>query len=198
MGGVAKSWPITRRRPVCIPSGPSFGRVSEPAELARGYVRALASVAGLHVSARDLARDGIDFGFRFPSSVFPAVEARVVWTAMPRDEDAEEPHRDDTEKPRGAEAEWCYDGLDEVCFNKLAGRDFTVPRYLFLLALPPDKAYASFQPDGMVLRHLGYFHPMANEVPVSAPDRSKCRQVRISLARVLTDSTLRDLLRSVR
>jgi hypothetical protein len=156
--------------------------VSEPAEVARGYVRALATAAGLHVSACDVIQDGVDFGFRFPSSVFPAVEARVVWTAKPREEDAQ----------------WCYDGLDEVCFNRLAGLDFTVPRFLFLLVLPPDRAYLSFQSDGMVLHHLGYFHPMAHELPVAAPDRSRCRPVQLSLARVLTGSSLRDLLRSVR
>lgn len=164
------------------PSGPSFGRVSEPAELARGYVRALATAAGLHVSVCDATADGVDFGFRFPSAVFPAIEARVVWTA----------------KPRGESAEWCYDGLDEVCFNRLAGQDFTVPRFLFLLVLPPDRAYVSFQSDGMVLRHLGYFHPMGDEAPVPAPDRSRCRPVQISLARVLTGSSLRELLRTVR
>ncbi|GAA3669800.1 hypothetical protein C8D88_102731 [Lentzea atacamensis] len=158
--------------------------MSEPAELAREYVRALATAAGLHVSACDAARDGVDFGFRFPSAVFPAVEARVVWTAKPRGD--------------GEDAEWIYDGLDEVCFNRLAGRDFTVPRFLFLLVLPPDRAYLSFQSDGMVLRHLGYFHPMGDEVPVSAPDRSRCRTVQLSLARVLTGASLRELLRSVR
>lgn len=156
--------------------------MSEPVESARGYVRALASAAGLHVSACDVVRDGVDFGFRFPFSVFPAVEARVVWTA----------------KPRGEDAELYYDGLDEVCFNRLAGQDFTVPRFLFLLVLPPDRTYACFQSDGMVLRHLGYYHPMGDETPVAAPDRSRCRPVHISLARVLTGSSLRELLRSVR
>ncbi|MET9625889.1 hypothetical protein ABZX92_00370 [Lentzea sp. NPDC006480] len=156
--------------------------MSEPVELARGYVRALATAAGLHVSACDVAADGVDFGFRFPASVFPAIEARVVWTA----------------EPSGEGAEWCYDGLDELCFNRLAGQDFTVPRFLFLLVLPPDQAYVSFQSDGMVLRHLGYFHPMGDEVPVSAPDRSRSRPVQISLARVLTGPALRELLRSVR
>ncbi|MEV6243755.1 hypothetical protein [Lentzea sp. NPDC051838] len=156
--------------------------MSEPAELARGYVRALATAAGLHVSVCDVTADGVDFGFRFPSSVFPAIEARVVWTA----------------KPLGGEAEWCYDGLDEVGFTRLAGRDFTVPRFLFLMVLPPDEAYVSFQSDGMVLRHLGYFHPMGDEEPVPAPDRSHSRPVRISLARVLTTDSLRELLRTVR
>lgn len=150
--------------------------MSEQGEFARGYVRALASAAGLRVSVHEVHRDGVDVGLRYPATVSPALEAQVGWAL----------------RPGGDSAEWWFDGLDEERFNRLVGDDFTVPRYLFLLVLPENGRYTDFESDGMFLRHLGYFHSLRNESPVAGGARHR---VRVPKANVLTVPRLRMLLR---
>lgn len=146
------------------------------------YVRVLASAAGLLVYTYDLDGDGIDLGFRFPGRVnrvaSPAIEAQVkTWS-----------------KPSGRAGDWHFDGLNEVQFNKLAGDDYSVRRFLFLVLVPPDaRDYASLSTDGMLLRHLGYFISLRDAAPIEHPDSRRRRPVRVPKANVLTVATLRKL-----
>ena len=90
--------------------------------------------------------------------------------------------------------EWHFNGLNEVQFNKLAGPGFIVPRFLFLICVPPDAAqYATFTGDGMMLRQLGYHCSLENEDRIPEPDRNRRRPVRVSTGDVLTMRSLLDL-----
>src|SRR4051794_11999548 len=106
------------------------------------YIRALASAAGLLVYTPDLDHDGVDLLIRWPgragAAASPAIDAQVKsWS-----------------NPRKSGGTWRFGGLDEVQFNQLAGRAFTVPRYLFLVIVPPDaRTYSEILTDGMLLRH---------------------------------------------
>lgn len=147
------------------------------------YVRALASAAGLLVFQHDLDLDGVDLGFRLPGpvggAVSPAIEVQVKSTSM----------------ARAAHGEWYFDGLSEVQFNKLAGSDFTIPRYLVLVCLPPQPCeYADFRTEGMLLRRLGYFVSLENEQRIPEPDRNRRRPVRVPVGNVLTVHSLRGLI----
>lgn len=155
----------------------------------RDYVRAIASAAGLFVHTYDPDRDGVDLGFRFPGRlngvVSTAVEARVALWAQ------------DTHLP--ATAEWHYQGLGEDQFNRLAGDDFTVPRYLILVRVPPDEeSYLEFRTDGIILRHLAYYCSLRDESPIERPDPRRYRAVRVPVANVLTTGSLLNLVCSVR
>jgi hypothetical protein len=149
------------------------------------YLRALASAAGLIVFSYDLDRVGIDLGFRSPGRAggftAPAIEVQVKsWS-----------------KPLPVHGEWHFDGLTEQQFNWLAGPDYTIPRYLFLVSLPPERAeYAQFEPGAMTLRYLAYFLSLEGEEPVADPDPARRREVTVPLGNVLTIKSLLRLLDS--
>jgi hypothetical protein len=100
-------------------------------------------------------------------------------------------------KPRSAHGEWRFDGLNEQQFNWLAGPDYTIPRYLFLVSVPTERAdYAEFEPGGMLLRHLAYYLSLEQESPVEQPDPTRRRPVRVPHGNVLTIKSLLRLLDS--
>jgi hypothetical protein len=152
------------------------------------YVRTLASAAGLSVRAYSLERDGIDLGIRFPGRVngvaSPGIEVQIRAWPDPR------------EAPSAAE--WDFTGITEVQFNRIAGDDFTIPRYLVLVRVPQEIGeYAEFRTDGMLFRHLAYYWSGRDETPVDEPSADRCRSVRVPVANVLTVRSLLALVCSV-
>jgi hypothetical protein len=96
--------------------------------------------------------------------------------------------------PSGSAGFLTYRGLDEWQFNRLAGQDFAIRRYLFVVCVPAEShLYASSLTDGVILRHLGYYLSLETEQPIAEPDRSRKRPVRVPIANVLTAATLRQL-----
>jgi hypothetical protein len=147
------------------------------------YVRVLASAAGLVVWTQDLDADGVDLAIRAPGRygrVFsPMIEAQVkTWS-----------------KPTITDGHLVYRGLTEWQFNRLAGPDFTVPRFLFVICVPTEsERYATSRTDGVLLRHLGYFVSLRDEEQI--PDLAKpkrYRPVKVPIANVLTATALRRL-----
>jgi Domain of unknown function (DUF4365) len=146
------------------------------------YVRVLASAAGLIVLKDDLDTDGVDLGFRatgrYGRVYSPTIEAQIkTWSA-----------------PSISSGYLIYRGLDEWQFNKLAGPNFTIPRFLFVICVPTDnRHYAASMTDGVMLRYLGYFVSLRFEEPIADPDRRRRRPVKVPTANVLTASALRRL-----
>jgi Domain of unknown function (DUF4365) len=147
------------------------------------YVRVLASAAGLLVWTPDLDYDGIDLGIRWPgrsgTAASPAIDAQVKsWS-----------------NPRKAGGTWRFDGLNEVQFNKLAGRDYTVPRYLFLVIVPPDAdAYSEVLTDGMLLRYQGFYLSLREETLIAHPNTRRHRTVHVPIGNILTARSLHTLM----
>lgn len=147
------------------------------------YIRVLASAAGLLVYTPDLDYDGIDLGIRWPgrsgAAASPAIDAQVKsWS-----------------NPRKAGGTWRFDGLNEVQFNKLAGRDFTIPRYLFLVIVPPDPhAYSDVLTDGLLLRYQGYYASLRDHEPITDPNSRRHRTVHVPVGNILTVRSLRTLM----
>jgi hypothetical protein len=146
------------------------------------YVRVLASAAGLIVTKEDIDADGVDLGFKSLANnsrtYSPTIEAQIkTWS-----------------NPSGSAGHLTYRGLDEWQFNRLAGPNFSIRRYLFVICVPAEsRLYASSLTDGVMLRHLGYYVSLETEMPIAEPDRSHKRPVRIPTANVLTATTLRRL-----
>jgi hypothetical protein len=142
------------------------------------YVRVLASAAGLAVYKDDIDHDGVDLGIRLPRasrSWSKAIEVQVKTTAS----------------PIWSGPELVFDGLSQTQFNRLAGPDFTVPRYLFVITVPKStQAYADLFTAGMLLRNIGYFVSLRDEQPFPAPEPTRHRRVRLPAANVLTAQTL--------
>ncbi|MET1073241.1 MAG: DUF4365 domain-containing protein [Umezawaea sp.] len=147
------------------------------------YVRALASGAGLLWAEDDVDLDGIDLCIKMPGRTprgfSPRIDVQIktVSTAVPRHGMID------------------FDGLDQAQFNKLAGDDFVVPRYLFVVHVPPKAhLYTDLSTAGLLLRHIGYHHSLRDRTPFPAPDRRSRTRVKIPLGNVLTTTSLRALI----
>lgn len=146
------------------------------------YVRALASAAGMLVLEHKPDVDGVDLTLRLPGLVdgvySPFADVQVKTTS----------------KPRARGGEWHFDGLTEVQFNKLAGADYSAPRFLFLICVPATAdQYASVNPDGLLLRRLGYFTSLEHESRIERPSTTRRRPIRVPIGNVLTVQSLRSL-----
>ena len=143
------------------------------------YVRVLASAAGLLVYTPDLDYDGVDLLIRWPGRVgaaaTPAIDVQVKSWSNPR-------------KTGGV---WLFNGLNEDQFNKLAGQDYTVPRYLFLVIVPKSAGtYSEILTDGMLLRHQAFYVSLREKAPIQEPSRGRHRAVHVPIGNVLTVGTL--------
>jgi hypothetical protein len=147
------------------------------------YIRVLASAAGLIVYTPDKDVDGVDFSLRLPArtgaAAYPAIDVQVKsWS-----------------RPQKSGGTWRFNGLTEVQFNKLAGSDYTVPRYLFLVVVPDDpRQYAEISADGMLLRFQGYYLSLSEETLIDNPNSNRKRAVHVPIGNVLTVRTLLTLM----
>lgn len=147
------------------------------------YVRVLASAAGLLVYTPDLDYDGVDLLIRWPGRVgaaaSPAIDVQVKsWS-----------------NPQRSGSAWRFSGLNEMQFNKLAGQDYTVPRYLFLVIVPKSaEACSQVLTDGMLLRDKTFYVSFHGEALIQEPSRERRRTVHVPVSNVLTVRTLRTLM----
>ncbi|MCE6993295.1 DUF4365 domain-containing protein [Saccharothrix sp. S26] len=146
------------------------------------YIRVLASSAGLVWSEDDVDLDGVDLCIKMPGRTprgfSPRIDVQIKTVS--------------TVNPRHGVID--FRGLDERQFTKLAGEGFLVPRYLFVVHVPPRAdLYADLSTSGLLLRHIGYYVSLRDRLPIEAPDRRRRTKVEVPLGNVLTASSLRDL-----
>lgn len=147
------------------------------------YIRVLASAAGLLWSQDDVDLDGVDLSIKLPGRTrrghSPRIEVQVKTVSRP-------------EIRRGA---LNYDGLNHAQFNKLAGPDFTVPRYLFLIHVPTAvDGYAGVTTAGLLLQHIGYYLSLSDRTPLPSHSTARSIRVKVPVAQVLTAHSLRTLI----
>jgi hypothetical protein len=147
------------------------------------YVRVLASAAGLLVSKDDVDHDGVDLCIKLPGrSAFawsPRIDVQVKTTS----------------RPKRRAAAFDFDGLNQSQFNRLAGPNFLVHRYLFLIIVPKrPEEYAALNTGGLLLRDVGYYVSLRDRTPVDDPSSDKRIRVTVPTANVLTVTTLRQLI----
>jgi len=146
------------------------------------YIRVLASAAGLVWSEDDVDLDGVDLCVkalgRSPHGFSPRIEVQVKTVSRP--------------DVSGGFVN--YDGLDQVQYNKLAGDEFIVPRYLFIVHVPRDTAqFTNLSTSGLLLRHIGYYLSLSDRDPLPKPERTRRIRVKIPVSNVLTATGLRAL-----
>jgi hypothetical protein len=143
------------------------------------YIRVLASAAGLIWSADDVDLDGIDLCIKLPGRTPRGFSPRI---------DAQVKTISTLEVRKGLVN---FDGLDRVQFNKLAGTEFVVPRYLFIVHVPRETdRYADLSTSGLLLRHIGYYMSLSELGPLPSPDRNHRIRVKIPVSNVLTVASL--------
>ncbi|MBF6213220.1 DUF4365 domain-containing protein [Nocardia puris] len=157
-------------------------RANHQGKFGTDYVRVLASAAGLIWSQDDVDLDGVDLCLklpgRTPSGFSPRIDVQVKTVSrLP---------------VRGGHLD--YDGLGRAQFDKLAGTGSTVPRYLFVIHVPPRAGeYADLRTAGLLLRHIGYYLPLHDRPPLPATDARGRVRVHIPVGNVLTADGLRAL-----
>lgn len=144
------------------------------------YIQVLAAAAGLTTYTDSVDRDGIDLGIRMPSpgrGFARAIEVQVKTTASPKWRDGQ----------------LLFDGLDRRKFNRLAGGDFQIERYLVVAVVPRDAdQYSDLFTSGLLLRTIAYFHSLRDRQQLDDASRGSVRVI-LPAANVLTARALREL-----
>lgn len=147
------------------------------------FVRVLASAAGLIVAKADIDVTGDDFTISHKGTIgrtrHPKIDVQVkTWSrrrAVWRDQ------------------HWNY-ALKAQHFNELAGTDFPLYRYLFLVIVPDDWAdYATVGSDSVHLKYAGYWQSLRDLDRVDVAPDTKV-PVRVPDANLLTVDALRALM----
>ncbi|HEY0620873.1 MAG TPA: DUF4365 domain-containing protein, partial [Kribbella sp.] len=100
-----------------------------------------------------------------------------------------------TSRAKRRDAAFDFDGLNQRQFNQLAGTDFVVRRFLFLVIVPTRAAeYAALNTAGLLLRDVGYYVSLQQLDRIARPDTGKRVRVTVPTANVLTVTTLRRLI----
>ncbi|MFE2025285.1 DUF4365 domain-containing protein [Streptomyces hygroscopicus] len=144
------------------------------------FIRALAAAANLDAARRERDRVGIDWNLGYPGRSgtrrFPAIDVQVKSWSTPNDDP------DTLRYP-----------LRIKNYNWLAGREWQLPRFLFLVVTPVDPAcWADATHDRLQLRHAAYWACLHHLEPLDRPDKSSC-VVEVPRANLLTVEALHGL-----
>lgn len=143
------------RRPAGPPLPPDFGSVHHQGDFGEQFVVTIAVAANLRVSRAHRDDIGVDWHLNHPGRAgtkrYPGIEVQVkTWST-----------------PRQQQGAWRYP-LRVHNFNTLAGRDYQVPRFLFLVVVPRDPArWLDTFDDRFVARHAAYWACLHDREPVS-------------------------------
>lgn len=145
-----------------------------------GFVCALAHAAALKISRGDIDYDGVDYEFtligRARGHRYPKIEAQVKSWSTPKSAD---------------ELHWNYDRLTQRQFNRLAGADFHVPRFLFVVIVPTDaRDYTFASHDALRLSHAAYWVSLERHTRISEDSPDKYVKVAIPKTQLLDVETL--------
>ncbi|MFD5041322.1 DUF4365 domain-containing protein [Streptomyces sp. NPDC058377] len=157
----------------------AMGDTNHKGDFGEQFVRALATAANLNVSSsRD--RLGIDWELTYPgrggTRKFPQIHAQVkCWN-----------------RPDETGDSWRYP-LRVHNYNLLSGRDFYVPRFLFLVVVPENPGeWVEATHEGLLLRHAAYWACFHDNDLTDRP-RNNSLTVSVPKANLLTTETLHDL-----
>jgi hypothetical protein len=159
----------------------SLGDSGHQGDFGETFIRALAAAANLDALRSDRDRVGVDWTLRYPAGNgrrgFPLIDAQVKsWS-----------------DPRGNDVAWRYP-LEVKNFNWLAGRDYLVPRFLFLVVVPRDSsAWTDITPDRLILRHAAYWACFHDALPLPGRNRSSTYTVRVPRENLLDIRALHGL-----
>ncbi|RJO74858.1 DUF4365 domain-containing protein [Nocardia panacis] len=155
---------------------------NQQGQFGEDYVRVLTSAAGLIWSKDSMDMDGVDLSLKLPGRTARGFSPRIdvqVKTSVRLENRSGRVH---------------FNGLTEPQFNKLAGPDFTVPRYLFVVSVPRHPVdYTDLYTSGLLLRHIGYYMSLDQLEPIAAPQQDRVKAVHIPASNILTAAKLRAL-----
>ncbi|MFC8534747.1 DUF4365 domain-containing protein [Streptomyces sp. NPDC057249] len=157
----------------------AMGDNNHKGDFGEQFVRSLATAANLNISSsRD--RLGVDWELTYPgrggTRKYPQIQAQVkCWN-----------------RPVDAGDFWRYP-LRVHNYNLLSGRDFYVPRFLFLVVVPEDSdEWVEATHEGLLLKHAAYWACFHDQENTDRPRESRLT-VPVPKANLLTTETLHGL-----
>ncbi|GGP71246.1 DUF4365 domain-containing protein [Streptomyces melanogenes] len=161
-----------------------FGDNGHRGAFGEEFIRMLATAANLDVTRKERDRVGVDwqlgYAGRRGTRRFPAIEAQVKCTSSP-----------------DVNGDHIRYKLKVKNYNQLAGPDYEMPRFLFLVLAPADPfAWAHATEDRLSLSHAAYWLCLHDQQPLPSVAQSKTdttRTVHIPRANLLTADSLHDL-----
>ncbi|MFD8370470.1 DUF4365 domain-containing protein [Streptomyces sp. NPDC059688] len=160
-----------------------FGDNGHRGAFGEEFIRMLATAANLDVTRKERDRVGVDcqlgYAGRRGTRRYPAIEAQVKCTSSP------DLHQDHISYP-----------LKVKNYNQLAGSDYEMPRFLFLVLAPADPfAWSHATEDRLRLSHAAYWLCLHDQDPLPLDNRSRTgtRTVHVPRANLLTVDSLHDL-----
>lgn len=146
------------------------------------FIETLAVAANLDImkpGRRD--RIGLDWVIHYPgrgmTMGFPAISVQVKsWS-----------------HPTGNDTDFRYP-LDVHNFNKLAGPEYQIPRFLFLVVVPTDADdWIHVDTERLILRHAAYWACFHDEAPLSVAPQSRTHTVSVPRSNLLNVASLHGL-----
>ncbi|MDH6488712.1 DUF4365 domain-containing protein [Streptomyces sp. SAI-127] len=169
--------------PGLLKSSTGFGDNGHRGAFGEEFIRMLATAANLDVSKKERDRAGVDWQLGYVGRAgtrrFPAIEAQVKCTSS-----------------ADIHGEYIHYPLKVKNFNLLAGQDYELPRFLFLVLAPTDPlAWSHATEDRLLLSHAAYWLCLHDQEPIPLGDGAKgtTRTVYVPRANLLTVDTLHDL-----
>jgi hypothetical protein len=159
----------------------TLGDSGHQGDFGETFIRALAAAANLDALRADRDRVGVDWTLRYPAPHgrrgFPLIDVQVKsWS-----------------DPRGTGVAWRYP-LEVKNYNWLAGPDYLVPRFLFLVVVPRRVAdWTDIDADRFLLRHAAYWACFHDALPLPGRNRSSTYTVRVPRANLLDIRALHGL-----
>jgi Domain of unknown function (DUF4365) len=147
------------------------------------FIRALAVAAGMTVSKTEPDVTGDDFTLGYPGElsgvVYPKVEVQVKsWSRPKYDDDF-----------------WRYP-MRVAHFNMLAGANYALPRFLFLVIVPDDiSEFTMAEPRQLFLRHSAYWTSFRDHKRID-PIKQQSVTIQVPRRNILTVPSLLDLTKS--
>lgn len=186
-GGIPPQFPPSRKGNYAVPlSAPEptpgwmkastgFGDNNHRGDFGEQFIRMLAAAANIDAARRERDRVGVDWQLGHPGRPgtrrFPIIEAQVKCTSSP------DVHPDHIS----------YD-LKVKNYNQLAGREYDVPRFLFLVLAPTDPVtWSHASPDRLLLRNAAYWACLHDQELCGS---GTTRTVHVPRANLLTAASL--------
>ncbi|MFS4091469.1 DUF4365 domain-containing protein [Streptomyces sp. AF1A] len=170
--------------PAWVQGSQGFGDNGHRGAFGEEFIRMLATAANLDVTRKERDRVGVDwqlgYAGRRGTRRYPAIEAQVKCTSSP------DIHDDHIRYP-----------LKVKNYNQLAGNDYEMPRFLFLVLAPADPhAWSHATEERLRLSHAAYWLCLHDQKPIALDDNksgSGTRTVYVPRANLLTADSLHDL-----
>ncbi|MFC8760118.1 DUF4365 domain-containing protein [Streptomyces sp. NPDC057193] len=167
-------------QPAWVTASTGFGENGHRGDFGETFIRMLAAAANIDAARRERDRVGVDWQLGHPGRAgtmrYPVIEAQVKCTSSPTVHDEHIDFR-----------------LENKNYNLLAGREYSIPRFLFLVLAPSDPlAWSEATEDRLSVRRAAYWMCLHERELVEGKKTDK-QTLHVPRANLLTVESLHDL-----